>query len=254
MDNSTLPGNEWLVRYLDGELEGAELAAAEQKIAADPALQEELEGLKLAREAVRQYGLRSRVAAIHAEMTARQPATIRRISPARKVFRYGMAVAATIVLAAGIFLAYYFFNLSSDRVYADNYHSFELTTVRGQDNESPVISAFRSGKFAEVISIRKDEGDESGLHLFLSGVSHLQLNDAPSAISDLEKLMKFNKETGPRIFEDEADYYLAMAYIKNRDYDLALPLLEKMRDDERHTYHGEISRKLIRDVKLLKWR
>ena len=254
MDNFTLPGNEWLVRYFDGELEGAELAAAEQKIAADPALQEALESLKLAREAVRQYGLRSKVAAVHAEMTAKPVAKLHSISPVRKIFRYGMPLAATIVLAAGIFLAYYFFSLSSDRVYADNYHPFEMTTVRGQDQESPVIDAYRNRNYQEVIRLRRAAGEDSPIPLFFSGVSYLHLNDTPAAIADLEQVLEKNRDSRLPVFEDEAEYYLALAYIRNRDYDLALPLLEKMRDDEQHTYHGEITRKLIRDVKLLKWR
>jgi tetratricopeptide (TPR) repeat protein len=82
----------------------------------------------------------------------------------------------------------------------------------------------------------------------------LQLYNYDRCISGLRKIIDKNQETGTRTMNEEAEYYLALAYIANKDFDLALPLLNKMHDNPDHKFHDRISAKLIRQVKMLKWR
>jgi hypothetical protein len=63
-----------------------------------------------------------------------------------------------------------------------------------------------------------------------------------------------NRDLKSPVFSDEAEYYLALSYIRNRDYDLAIPILEKIKDHPIHIYHEKVDAKLIRKIKMLKWR
>jgi negative regulator of sigma E activity len=60
--------SEKLVQYLDGELSGSEKDDLEKQLVTDRGLQAELESLKLAREAIRSYGLKQQVTGIHQQM------------------------------------------------------------------------------------------------------------------------------------------------------------------------------------------
>ena len=65
MDNSTPDMSEKLILYLDGELSDSEKSNLEQQLAADKALQDELESLQSTRQAIKLYGLKQKVASVH---------------------------------------------------------------------------------------------------------------------------------------------------------------------------------------------
>ncbi|MEO7922218.1 MAG: hypothetical protein ABIR30_00925 [Chitinophagaceae bacterium] len=258
MDNSTPTMSEKLVLYLDGELSGADKISLEQQLSVNALLMEELESLRSTREATRLYGLQQKVADIHRGMMEELKAPILKISFARspkKVLRYSMAIAAGLLLLIGGFMAYNFLTLSPDRVFASRYQSYELVTTRDTAaNETPAEKAYRVNNYKEVIRIHDKGEDHSQKTAFLCGVSALELKDNAKAIECLKEVLDANKVSAKPILNDEAEYYLALGYIRNRDYDYALDIMYKIRADAEHKYNTAVTPKLIRQVKMLKWR
>jgi tetratricopeptide (TPR) repeat protein len=253
MDNSTPGMNDLLVRYLDGELAEAEKQELEARLDVDVELQEELASLRAAREAVRQYGLREKVAQIHRQVMQEMKKPKRVGGNIRRVIRFSISVAASIILIVGAILALNFFSLSPTRVFTDNYHSYELATTRsGQADESAVEQAYRSKSYYEVTRRLPLAGNLKDQ--FLVGMSYLELKNPAKAIEAFRGIIRTNEADGGKILQDETEYYLALAYIANGDYDFALELLEKIKLESAHTYHKKVSAKLIRQVKALKWR
>ncbi|MEI2738113.1 MAG: hypothetical protein V9F01_04960 [Chitinophagaceae bacterium] len=256
MDNSTHGMSEKLVEYMDGKLTGAEKEYLERQLAADKNLQEELNSLKSAAEAVRLYGLQQKVSDIHGEMMHKMQPGIKKIKPNRKVLRYSIAVAASLILLIGGYMAYNFFTLSPDKVFASRYQSYELTNYRdGNTNETPVEKAYREKKYKEVLRIHDAGEDRSAKGEFLCGAAALEEEDNSKAIRCFKEVLDMNnKLSGQPVLNDEAEYYLSLSYIRNGDYDFALDLLNKIRNDVNHKYNKEITGKLLRQVKMLKWR
>jgi tetratricopeptide (TPR) repeat protein len=258
MDNSTPDMSERLVLYLDGELTGAEKTQIEQQLAVNAVLLGELDSLRSARAAIMFYGLQQKVAGIHREMMEELKTPVRKISAARsprKMLRYSMGIAAGLLLLIGGFMAYNFLTLSSDKVFASRYHSYELVTTRdGNTPETPAEKAFREKNYREVIRIHDKKEDRSQKAEFLCGVSALEIKDNTKAIECLKEVIAANKTSAKPVLNDEAEYYLALGYIRNRDYDYALDILNTIREDPDHIYHGAVTAKLLRQVKLLKWR
>jgi tetratricopeptide (TPR) repeat protein len=149
-------------------------------------------------------------------------------SHARRVIRSTISVLATILLIAVIVFAYNFYRLSPSRIFRHHFHAYDLPA----------------------------ETDTAGIAAkhFLEGSRLLKNNDAEKAITEFQSVLDQNKKQKVSRWNDEAEYYLALAYIKDKDYDLALPLLRKIRDDKQHLYHKQVSARLIRQVKMLKWR
>ncbi|HEY6062952.1 MAG TPA: hypothetical protein VIV35_05055 [Chitinophagaceae bacterium] len=255
MDNSTYNMSEKLVQYLDGEMYGAEKISFEQELSADKKLRDELDSLKSTREAIKLYGLQQKVSGIHQQMMQEMELPVRKMSPTRRIIRYSIAAAASVILIVGGIIGYNFYTLSSNKVFASNYHSYELNTLR--DNSNPELSsvenAYRGKKYAEVTGIIYDR-PFTVKESFLRAISYLELKNNTKAIDEFKKVIAENDTAHTNLFKDEAEYYLALTYISNKDYDFALELLRKIRDNPDQLYHDRITGKLIRQVKMLKWR
>jgi tetratricopeptide (TPR) repeat protein len=256
MDNSTQP-NETLIKYLDDELTSAEREEFERRLVIDAGLRQELEDLKTARAAVRLFGLKQQVGSIHHQMMAERKSqpVVRSISPVRRVIRYSISIAASIFLVATIVIGYYFFTLSSAGLYNSQYHAYELPAVRGESNApSQLEMDYQRGQYNAVIEDRQKIQNASPKDEFLAGIAYLQTDNIATAISSFQSVIKKNRSANTSIFNDDAQYYLALSYLRHKDYDRCLELIETIRNNPSHLYHDQFSRGFVRKVKMLRWR
>jgi len=252
MDNSTPEMDEKLVRLLDGELTGTEQDTLRAELAADTGLQEQYDRLLSTRAALRHYGLSRQVQAIHKEIMEEKTAPVRKLSPVRRIVRLSVAVAAAAVLVVGLFAGYHYLSLSSGKLFSANYQPFELSTVRGTAVTTPLEDAYKNKNFAEVIRLH-DAGTEQTIKgEFLNGAAALELNDNTRAISSFKNVIAYNITAQTHLLKEEAEYYLALSFIRQKEYTEALRLLESIHGNPDHLYNGKVSNGLIRDVKWLR--
>ena len=173
----------------------------------------------------------------------------------RKTIRYSVAVAASVLLIFIIIEAFKFYMLSSQKLYAENYTAYELpATQNGADStESKIEKAYREKKYTEVISLNANSV-LSVKDVFLTGMSYLETNDISRAISNFQVVIADVKEEKTSVLKNEAEYYLALAYLKNNDYDQAIELMNAIHDNSAHLYKTRFSRRYINRIKRLKWR
>lgn len=255
MDNSTPDITSLLIDHIDGVLPATEKQQLEKQLAADNIIKDQWENLLGTTEAVKLYGLQQKIGTIHREMMTELQTPVRTISPVRRIVRYSVAVAASVLLVVLGITGYNFYKLSPDKVFTDNYSSYELSNTRGTGSEiTAAEKAYQEKNYKEVINIH-DSGSEAGqLTQFLAGLSSLELDNNSKAITCFKEVIETNRQTNDKLLEDEAEYYLSLSYIRNRDYDYALEILKKIQDDPGHLYNEKITSQLMRQVKLLKWR
>jgi predicted negative regulator of RcsB-dependent stress response len=252
MDNST---QYELMRYLDGELTTSEKIEFEKKLATDEFLHKELDDLLLAKEAVKQYGLKEKVMGIHQQMMKelRTATPVRPISDARRIIRYTVAVAASVLLIFIVIEGYKFYTLSPEKLYAENYTPYELTTARdGSDTASAIEQAFKEKNYSQVINLNR-LAVLSVRDVFLTGMAYLETKDYSRAVRSFQIVISDIKDD-KTVLKDVAEYYLALAYLQDRDYDQAIELMNAIHDNSSHLYKGKFSHKYINRVKRLKWR
>lgn len=255
MDNSTPGMPEKLLLYLDDGLNEADKAEIELQLVSDLSLQQELESLQATRNAVKLYGLQQKVGHIHELMMRQLELPVKKISPGRKNIRYAMAIAASLFLVIGGYMAYTFFTLSPDKVFSSNYQSFTMATVRDSNTaETAAEKAYRAGNFTEVVRIHDANEDHTVKGEFLCGAAALELKNNPKAVTCFKEVIEMNKTSVTPILNDEAEYYLSLSYIQSQDYDFALELLNKIKETPGHLYREKVSSKLIRQIKMLKWK
>ena len=253
MDNSTHDMNELLIRYLDGELSGSEKEQLEKQLNTDKLLQEELQSLQLTRDAVRSYGLKQKVASIHEQMMKEFSAPVRKINPGKRLIQYSLAIAASLILIFISIQAYTFFTLSPGKLFSGNYRSYELNTARSSGTEPTTIEkTYQEKKYSEVAALAENSTDIEAN--FLGAMSNMELKNISKAIEEYKKAITLNEAANTNIFKDEAEYYLALAYVQNKNYKQALDLMQKIHNNPNHLYHEKISNKFIRKVKWLNWR
>lgn len=255
MDNATPEMSEKLVQYLDGELTGVEKENLAQLLLSDKDLQDKLTSLQATREAVKIYGLQQKVAGIRRQMMEEMQPPVKRIGFSKKIIRYSISVAASLLVLISGYLAYNFFTLSPEKVFSSRYQPYQLVTLRdGSANETTMEKAFREKNYQEVLRINDTGKDHTQKEIFLSGVAAIELNDNNKAITCFKEVLTANEQAKQSLLNDESEYYLSLSYIRNKDYDNALALLNKIKGDPGHLYYEKITGKLIRQVKMLRRR
>ena len=70
---------------------------------------------------------------------------IERISKVKRIVRYSVTVAASVLLIVVCIVVFNFYRLSSDRLFAENYTAYELTTTVSESDstESKIEKAYR---------------------------------------------------------------------------------------------------------------
>ena len=179
----------------------------------------------------------------------------KRISKGKLIIRYSVAVTASVLLIFICIEGYKFYRLSPGRLFAENYTAYEqiFTPAENDSTESKIEKAYRAKDYSEVININKNSV-LSVKDIFLTGMSYLETNDLSKAISSYQVVIADVKDDKNPALKDAAEYYLALAYLKNNDYDQAIELMNTIHDDSSHFYTKKFSHKYIKRVKRLKWR
>ncbi len=181
--------------------------------------------------------------------------TAKRINKVRRIVRYSVAVAASMLLIFVCIIGYNFYRLSSDRLFAENYTAYELTTTSDKNDnaESKIEKAYREKNYAEVIKLNATSV-LSVKDIFLTAMSFLEINDPSRAISNFQIVIADVKDDKNSTLKDATEYYMALAYLKNNDYDQAIELMNTINDNSSHQFKNKFSRKYINKIKRLKWR
>ena len=175
-------------------------------------------------------------------------------SKLRRIIRYAVAIAAFIVLVFLIIQGYMFYRLSPGKLFAEKYTRYELAET-GSTNDPSVTNiekAYREKKYREVIKLNQSSV-QSVKDVFLSGLAFLETKDYSRAISSFQVVIA-DLKNDKRELKDTVEYYLALTYLRNSDYDQAIELMNTIYNSPIHLYKDEFSRTYINRITKLKWR
>lgn len=180
-------------------------------------------------DAIRSYGLKQNISRIHTEMM--QSMHGHRTTPVRPLYPMLMKMAAAVlflVFATGIFI---YTTSTPQSLFESRFHPYENTAQRGS-NDQP---GFIHQKFDD-------------------GQSYLRNGDVQRAIITFAGILGENARSANKVLNDDAEYYLALAYLKDEQPENALPILEKIHNDTNHLYHDEVSSWFLFKAKLAAWK
>ena len=182
-------------------------------------------------DALKAYGLKQDINRIHKEMMPSLKSSEKNIAPVRSIFRYAGRIAAGIlflVIGTGIFI---YFDATPENLFSNKYVPYEESVQRG---DAPAASAIK----------RK----------FLEGQNFLNSGDPLKAVLIFSEILRSNTQMPEKILNDDAEFYLALSYLKAEEPSLALPLLQKIHDNPGHLYHDQVSGWYLLKVKIAAWK
>jgi tetratricopeptide (TPR) repeat protein len=236
---------ELLIDHLDKKIQGESLPEAEALLQSDSNAREEWQYLQAAVDAVEHHALHAKVAAIRAEMQPAQKAVVRSIT--RNIYR----IAAAIVLLIGSLAIYKFATVNADDFYTRHYIAYELPTSRNGAESPAIEAAYRNADWNAVINLYNSLSAKGNQDHFLAGIAALELKQFPQAIERFTQILNNNSVNNDTYFQDESEYYLALAYIANDEIAKASTLLDKIKADNNHLYREKAENMSGTDFKIL---
>lgn len=167
------------------------------------------------------------------------------------VVRVLLAVTGGVLLLLLLVAGYRFYRLSPQFLYEQAFVDFRLSKEGDYLlGATQIEKAFREGDYKTVVQESKKKQPFTDLDYLLIGLTHLHRKDYSAAIEPLRLVNLWSQSD----YKQEGEYYLALAYLRNKDYDKSLELMQRIRANVHHPYHEQITGQLVRNVRILKWR
>jgi tetratricopeptide (TPR) repeat protein len=112
--------------------------------------------------------------------------------------------------------------------------------------------AWQQKNYSEVIRLASAMPAKGARANFFAAQSYLVLNDLPKAISNFEAVLRLNRQTAIPLYQDESEYYLALAWLRHQQPAKALPLFIRIFNDSAHLYHDQVNWWFMGRLHLLK--
>jgi tetratricopeptide (TPR) repeat protein len=241
-----------LIDYLDKNLSPEETAQVDSLIRNDKQVATEWEYLKMAVEAVELEAIREQVLNVRQSFKT-HPAPVVKSSRAvlRNMYKTGLRIAAILILLLGISLFYKYNTVNNIFVYHQYFADYTLNTSRGENIQNALDEAYRNKNWNGVMAAFNQESVKTNKTYFLAGMAALELKKYPEAVSYFEFILDANAKSADRYFQDEAEYYLALAYLMNKQTDKGVSLLNKIRENKNHLYYPLARQISSTDLKII---
>jgi tetratricopeptide (TPR) repeat protein len=254
--NNNYTNSDLLVQYLDNELSDEEKLRIENELKNNTTMQQELQNLILAKDAVKTYGVKQKVATIHKEMMG-EMATAKKapkLGLVRSIARTSMRIAASLLIVMLGLGVYQYATLTPDKLFAENYQPYTLNVTRGVAETDAMEKAYQQKDYAGVINQFTALPAAAQKENFFAGQSYLATKDYAKAVTCFKKVIALNVADKKNIFNDDAEYYLALSYLKNDELRFARPIFINISNNPNHLYNDKITNSVIRKLTLLDWK
>lgn len=245
--------DEWLDKYSLGIITDAELKKGMEEQGVTN--YEELISMhKAAINIIQRRNVLQQVGDIHGKYAAAKADTIVQKSKAGIFSLNPLLRIAAVFLLIITSAAVFFISSASQKSLAGSLsEEYHVQISRSEDGQkiSTIIRAFNGKDFTSVIKEFGKLSNPSAREMFLGGYAYLQAGDYATANSIFSKILDRNKNTGEKLYQDEAEYYLVLSLIQQKQYKEAYYFADKIHNDSYHTYHTNISSWFLLKLKWL---
>jgi len=248
-DNST--HIELLIRYLDGTLNAEEKKSLEAELGVNKEMQNDLNTLRLARETVVRQGLRDDIARVRAVILKESSSQARPVITMNRRRNLVLGIAASLILLLVGGIAYQYLNVSSRGLYEELYKPYAEGTYRGESATNNLQHAYAAKQYSTVVQIFRSLSQPSAKDFFLAGQSFLAEDSVSAAINSFQQVQRVNQKNATTIFQDDAEYYEGLAFLKTGQIDSAVAILSNIKANKDHLYHDKVTNAVMRKLKML---
>lgn len=242
-------------------LQKVDRTSAEKSMAAlgieDPAL--EIDVHFVAAKAVQRHNIIQQVQFVHQRYTHASSTTLQEtkkatVRPMRPI-TFILRVAAAAILIMGLFIGYEYTNTNSNQIYSSVYQSYEVNTSRSIVEEIPthkMLEQFSNKDYAGVINTYKTLAVTNNREKFLTANAYHETKEYKAAINLLQQILLYNQQSNSQFYNDEAQFYLGLSYLKMNDIKNTLKYFEPIAADADHTFNNRFDKWTLIKLKWLK--
>ena len=248
-----LPNKEFLlIDYLDKNLSPEEMVQVESMIRNDKQLAKEWAYLKMAVGAVERNAIQEQVVSARqnfGKMT--RPVAKTSGAVVRNMYTTALRDAAILIVVLGGAMFYKYSTVNNTSLYKQNFTDYTLSTARGESNQDAIEEAYRNKNWNAVMQGFNRSAVKTNEYYFLSGMAALELKKYPQAVSSFEHILNVNANSSDNYFHDEAEYYLALAYLMNHQTDKGVSMLNQIKANKNQVYNPLARQISATDLKIL---
>lgn len=247
---------EELEAFLEGQLDQEARQEMEAELTSNPTLQEELEVLKISKEAIELATWRSIISKNQKEYLAdREQESIPsvRLEHKSKNEWFGRIAASLALFLVGA-AAVLFFTVSPESI-TSNQVEYSIPVLRSADNQLEILEkAYQAGDFDQIADISERLESYDAKAYFLIGLANLKEKNGAQAESYFTQIESKNLEQSENNYADQVDYYLIEAYLLQGNVNAAMLRMEKIINDSEHTYHGNFNSWDLLKMKIIQFK
>ena len=148
--------------------------------------------------------------------------------------------AAAFSLMLTVCASYLYQKATPQRLFSDYYKHYDRHIMRGSVGVSALKDAYSDSDENAVIRDFKASPSPVPEDYLLAGIAYIEIKQPGKAIETLKTLIQINKTSNSDFFEDDAEYYLAMAYLDNQEPEKAMPIFTKIQGNPENSYNSYI--------------
>jgi hypothetical protein len=215
-----------------------------------------------AASAVQRYHIFSQVDEIHRSHLAKRNGFTaddfpvrQHVTGRRNIIKRIWAAAAILIVVPALLYMVLVSSSSTDKLFNEKYHTYHFNVDRSSiatTSASTVIQAYRSGDYNSTVQQFKSKTSPDVSETMAAAFAYSELNQFQNAANLYESVIHNNVVNSTHLYQDEAEYYLALSFLKLRQYNKSYQLFNKIHVDSEHTYNGQVSRWFLLRLKWLK--
>jgi tetratricopeptide (TPR) repeat protein len=210
----------------------------------------ELQAHQAAAAAIQRNAVVSQVARIHQSfLEKRNGFATEETAPVqarvvKRNFSYWWSAAAILIVIPALAFLFIYLSNSPDSLFAAQYQTYRMNVDRSASpvNNEPLANDYQNKKYDEVIADFGNLTSKSVTDKMITAFAYMELNNYEAAIPLLDGVIRSNVMTGAKLYQDEAEYYLALSYLKTNRIDQSYQLFKKIYADHEHTFNGRINK------------
>ena len=245
--------NNLLIDQLDAQQQGNSIPEAAALLANDEAARAEMQYLELAVAGVQLEGLREQVAAVGKQFKVAETPVVTMKQPARRsIVRNVFQVAAAVILLIGGAVVYKFVATTSTGFYTEYYQQYELSTSRSGEAANNIETAYLNKDWQGVINAFESTPEKTNKEYFLAGMAAMETRNYEFSIQQFTAVLDRNRQNNDDYYNDEAEYYQALAYLANNQVNEGVREIELIRANKAHLFQAKAANMSTIELKILK--
>lgn len=214
-----------------------------------------------ATKALQRYNILQQVKSVHSQYA--QPAQEETGKPipvigqaktiSMKPLKWVTRIAAMLILIAGGWFVFQYSATNSSILYGEIYQSYNVNTDRGmtENTAHEMINQFKRKDYAAVLQTFNSLSASNNREKFLAAFAALEMGDTKKTIDLLQQVLAYNQSNNSRLYNDEAEFYLGLAYLKSKENKTARAIFEKIKSNPYHTFNERVSKWTMTRLKWL---